>query len=71
VRKQSKRARRGMATVDDLGREVGVSKGVAYDLVESGAVPASRAGRRYLISWETIARIKSGELTFRMPCRSA
>jgi hypothetical protein len=64
---RAKRAKRQMATVTDLGVEIGVSKGVAYDLVQAGVVPSSRAGRRYLIAWETIARIKRGEITFSMP----
>jgi excisionase family DNA binding protein len=63
------RTRRGMATVDDLGDELGCGKGVAYELVHTGAVPASRLGRRYLISWQTIERIKSGAMTITMPCR--
>jgi excisionase family DNA binding protein len=68
--KKALRARRGMATPTDLCAEIGVSKSVAYQLVESGAVPSARAGRRWLISWETIEKVKRGQITFQMPCRA-
>jgi hypothetical protein len=59
--------RDGMAGPEDLADELGVSLGVAYDICRSGVVPVSRAGKRYLIAWATIARIKRGEIVFSMP----
>jgi excisionase family DNA binding protein len=61
------RARRAMGSPEDLARALGISRGVAYDLVRTGAVPASRAGRRYLIAWATITAMSAGEITFSMP----
>jgi hypothetical protein len=43
-----------MGSPKDLACELEVGLGVAYDLLRTGAVPASRAGRRYLISSKTI-----------------
>jgi len=36
-------------TVDDVAALLGVARGVAYDNVRSGQIPAVRVGRRWLI----------------------
>ena len=36
-------------TVDDVAALLGVARGVAYDNVRSGQIPAVRVGRRWLV----------------------
>ena len=56
--------RRAMGSPEDLALALGISLGVAHELVRTGAVPSSRAGRRFLIAWPTIDAIVRGEKFF-------
>jgi excisionase family DNA binding protein len=53
---------RGMASVDELAKALGLGRNQAYEFVASGRIPAWRVGRRWLIARPIIDRILSGEL---------
>jgi hypothetical protein len=58
-----------MGSPEDLAVALGVSLVVAYELVRTGAVPSSRAGKRFLIAWPTIDAIVAGEKFFSRPVK--
>jgi excisionase family DNA binding protein len=58
---REKRAASAMGSPDDLAAALGVGRNKAYELLTSGAVPALRHGRRWLIPRATISKLASGE----------
>jgi excisionase family DNA binding protein len=61
----------GMASVDELAEALGIGRNQAYEAVQSGQIPASRIGRRWLIARPIIKRIVSGELLLPPAARQA
>ncbi len=62
ARRRTRRIDKGhMATVRETAQTFGVSDGLVYDALRNGKVPASRIGRRWLISRQWIERVISGE----------
>jgi len=59
---RERRAKSGMATVEDLADALGIGRNLAYELVMEGKIKAARLGRRWLIPRSTIAKILAGEL---------
>lgn len=48
-------------TVEQAGRELGISRGLAYEGVRTGAIPAVRVGRRYLVPRAALDRLLAGD----------
>jgi hypothetical protein len=61
---KAKRAAAKMAGVGDLAKALGIGINQAYELVagDHPRVPRQYFGKRYLIAWQTIDKIVSGEL---------
>jgi excisionase family DNA binding protein len=57
-----RRKRPAMATPEDVAQALGIGRNVIYSLLKAEALPASRIGKRYWISWSTVDRIIDGEL---------
>lgn len=49
-------------TVEAAARELGVSRGTAYECAKSGQIPTIRLGRRLLVPVESLRRMINGEI---------
>ncbi len=49
-------------TVPEVAKLLGISRGLAYELVRQGKLPALRFGRRLLIPRVALMRLLAGEL---------
>lgn len=48
-------------TVEEAGRELGISRGLAYEGVRTGAIPSVRIGRRLLVPRAALDRLLAGD----------
>ena len=55
------------SSVDDLARELGISRQKAYTELRSGKIPSIRLGRRFIIPRAAIAEWLRNAGTNRMP----
>ncbi len=48
-------------TVEEAARELGIGRGLAYEGVRTGAIPAVRVGRRLIVPRAALDRLLAGE----------
>jgi excisionase family DNA binding protein len=52
-------------TVEEAARELGIGRGLAYEGVRTGAIPAVRVGRRLLVPRAALDRLLAGDAAAR------